>query len=103
MSQIEVKRGDTFSLVCTYKVDGVTTDVTDLTIRSQLRKSNGVLIQELTVTKLGTVGDFTLTATATQAESWPLSLLNCDIEISENNLVRSSSTFFVAVNEDITR
>lgn len=103
MATINFKRGDTFSLSCVYKVDDVATSVAPMTITSQLRTSGGDLVQQLTATKTAGTGTFTLVATATQTALWDLALLKCDIQIVENDIVRSSSTFYVKVIEDVTR
>lgn len=97
------KRGDTFSLACVYKVDGVATSVTAFDIDSQLRDSKDNLIQTLTVTKLPGTGSFTLTATATDTTNWPVSVLKCDLQFSESGTVRSTETFNVVVVNEITK
>lgn len=99
-----IKRGDSFLLACTYKVGGVPSDVTNYTIRSQVRNSSDTLVQELTVTKADQAaypGDFTLVAGVISA--WPIDLLRCDIEFSEGGTVRSTQTFMIPVVEDVTR
>lgn len=103
MATINFKRGDTFSLSCVYKVDDVAVSVTPMTISAQLRNSDGDLVQQLTVTKTVGTGTFTLVASAVQTALWNLTLLKCDIQITQNDIVRSSSTFYVKVIEDVTR
>ena len=103
MATINFKRGDTFSLSCVYKVDDVATSVSTITIQAQLRDSDGDLVQELTVSKPVGTGQFVLLATAAQTQNWDLNLLKCDIQFTQNDVVRSSSTFFVNVTEDITK
>lgn len=103
MAQIQFKRGDTFTLTCTYKVDGVATSVTALTIDSQIRNQRNQLIQELTVTKLVGTGQFTLVASAENTTEWPVSVLRCDIQFSDNGIVRSTQTFDISVVEEITK
>jgi hypothetical protein len=97
------KRGDTFSLACIYKVDNVATSVSAYDIDSQVRDSQGNLIQTLTVTKLPETGSFTLTADAEDTASWPQSVLKCDLQFSENGIVRSTETFNVVVVNEITK
>ena len=97
------KRGDTLTLTCTYKVDGVATSVTSIDIDSQIRDSQGNLIQELVVTKQASTGVFTILATATETSLWPVSVLVCDIQFSEGGTVRSSQTFNIVVNQEVTK
>jgi len=103
MKQIKFKRGDTFNLTCTYKVNGVATSVSDIDIDSQIRDNRGALVQDLAVTKLVGTGEFTLIATATETAEWPTSVLRCDVQFSEGGFVRSTQTFDISVAEDITR
>jgi len=97
------KRGDTFSLVCTYKDNGVASSVTSIDIDSQIRTTRGELICDLVVTKLADVGKFTLTATATESATWSVGLLQCDIQFSESGIVRSTETFNIVVVDEITK
>lgn len=105
MATIVHKRGDTFELSCTLENEGVAVDITNFTITSQVRGSDDVLLQALTVTKTSaTDGEFTLTATSTQTESWGVQKYLADIEFIEaNGEVNSSQTFTIDVLKDITR
>lgn len=100
-----IKRGDTFILACTYKQDGVPTSVELFTIRAQVRDSSENLVQELNVAKPDqevSPGVFVLSAG--QINDWPLDLLRCDIQFSdEEGVVRSTQTFYIPVVEDVTR
>lgn len=90
-------------LACTYKQNNVATDVTNYTIRAQVRDSSDNLVQELTVAKANQTtnpGVFTLAAGA--IDSWPLDLLRCDIQFSEGATIRSTQTFYIPVEEDVT-
>lgn len=97
------KRGDTFSLACVYKVNGVATSVADFDIDSQLRDTKDNLIQTLTVTKTADVGSFIVAASATDTTDWPISVLKCDLQFSEDGIVRSTETFNVVVVNEITK
>jgi hypothetical protein len=97
------KRGDTFSLACIYKVDGTATSVSAFDIDSQIRDSQGNLIQTLTATKMPETGSFTLTADAEDTTLWPVSVLKCDLQFSESGIVRSTETFNVVVVNEITK
>lgn len=98
-----IKRGDSFSLACEYKQDGVGTSVELYTIRAQVRDSSDNLVQELTVQKADQTthpGVFVLLAGI--ISSWPIDLLRCDIQFSEEQTVRSTQTFMIPVEEDVT-
>ena len=100
---IKFKRGDTFTLNCTYKVNGVPSSIATIDIDSQVRDFRGSLIEELTVTKTGSTGVFTLLSSATQTSEWPISVLRCDIQFSQGGIVRSTQTIDISVLEDITQ
>lgn len=98
------KRGDTFALVCTYKVNEVPTPITSISIRSQLRMRNRTLVADLTAIPADqnlNPGRFTLTPD-TDTENWPLDNLLCDIELTQAGTIRSSQTFVLPVVRDIT-
>jgi hypothetical protein len=97
------KRGDTLLLTVTYKIDGVATSVATIDIKSQVRTKTGTLISEMTVTKLGETGKFTLTPTIADTSEWPVSFLYCDIQFSESGNIRSTETFGISVTEEITQ
>ena len=104
MNSIEnFKKGDTFTLTCTYKIDNVAISIDDITIESQIRTARNVLIQELTVTKLEETGKFTMTATAEETQLWPVAVLKCDIQLSEGGSIRSTNTFDVKVINSVTQ
>ena len=101
-----VKQGDTFTLACVYKENGVAFDVTNFTIRAQLRDSTGDLILELPVSKANQTtnpGVFVLGANTPPSPPFPIDELQCDIQFSDiDDVVRSTQTFFVPVVEDVT-
>lgn len=105
MATITHKRGDTFELSATLENEGTAVDITNFTITSQLRQLDDTLLQALTVTKTDAVnGAFTLSATATQTESWAVQNYDCDIEFVEGSgEVNSSETLTISVIKDITR
>jgi len=99
----DFKRGDTFILVCVYKVDDVPTSIDNLTIASQIRQANGSLVANMAVEPDDlNPARFFLTPD-TETTTWPLDVLQCDIEITDDEFVRSSQTFFIPVVKDITR
>lgn len=99
-----IKRGDTFTLACTYKQNGVVYDVTNFTIRSQVRDSSGALVAELSVAKADQAahpGVFVLSAA--DPMDWPIDILSCDIQFSDSDgVVRSTQTFMIPVVEGVT-
>jgi hypothetical protein len=103
MNQISFKRGDTLTLSCVYKVNGVAASLADLDIKSQIRNLSRTLIYEFDVIKETQTGAFTLTAPADDTKLFPLSLLFCDVQFTQGDNVRSTQTFNVVVIEDITK
>jgi hypothetical protein len=100
----DFKRGDSFTVSCTYKVDGVATSVTGFGIRSQLRQTNKTLVSNLVITfadQSSSPGIFFLTS-GSSTEDWPIETLLCDIEITQTGAIRSTNTFAVPVVRDIT-
>lgn len=103
------KRGDTFSATCTYKVAGVPQPLSTQQIASQLRTEDGKLVSNLLVTKdpnqVTNVGKFTLTlANPADTALFPAPAnLYCDIQVTDNNVIVSTSTFIIPVVVDITR
>lgn len=90
-------------MACTYKENGVAKTVEPYTIRAQVRDSADVLVQEMTVNKADQTtnpGVFVLSAGV--ISSWPIDLLRCDIQFSEGMTVRSTQTFYIPVEEDVT-
>jgi len=98
-----IKRGDTFTVACTYKEDGEPASVAPYTIKAQVRNSRGELTQELQVVKADqsiSVGQFALLAGNID---WTPGQYQCDIEFSSGSSVRSTQTFSIPVIQDITR
>ena len=102
------KRGDTFSLQCTYKDSaGAPASVTGLTINSQIRNSyGGTLVATLTAVPLDQtthVGQFNLVPVVSDTSGWPVGNLICDLQITNGTTVRSSDSFIIPVVEDVTQ
>jgi len=100
------KRGDTFSLKCTWKVDGTPTSITGLTIASQVRSASGALIATLNVVPENQTthpGAYALVAANPDTSRWPLGDAYCDIQIDDQGIDRSSETFIIPVIEDVTK
>lgn len=99
-----VKRGDTFILACIYKQNGIPADLTQYSIRAQVRDSSGDLIEELDVTKANQAlspGAFAMSAV--NPPDWPIDTLQCDIQFMEETTIRSTQTFYIPVQEDVTK
>ena len=103
---IQLKRGDTLRLKCTARDGSTPTDLTGITIRSQVR-SGATLAHELDVDVSDQVvapGEFFLSASATVTKAWPLGPLLCDVQYTyASGDVVSSPTFNVVVTADVTR
>jgi len=102
------KRGDDWSLVGVYKENDVGVDITNYTIRSQLRDANMNLVCELTVTKSNqttTPGGFVLSIPAgSDTSTWPIGLLVSDIEfLPPGGKKKSTETFQVPVVDEVTK
>lgn len=100
------KRGDTFSLKCTWKVEGTPTDIAGLTINSQIRTASGKLIATLSVipdNQVTNPGAYALVAVNQDSNSWPIGDAYCDIQVDDQGIDRSSETFIIPIVEDVTR
>lgn len=100
------KRGDTFSLACTWKVDGVPASISGLTITSQIRSVSGALVAQLRVVaddQTASPGKYALVPVNPDTNLWPIGDNYCDIQIDDQGIDRSSETFVVPVIEDVTK
>ena len=103
MATISHKRGDSVEWALTVSVDGSAADITDWSIRAQLRQGS-TLTESLTVTKTNSsIGVFVISATATETASWAVGSHSCDVEFTQGSDVFSTETFTLKVLEDITR
>ena len=108
MADIYHKKGDTLSYSCSWKDStGTAINLTGYTIASQVRATG--FVGNLTVTITDAVnGLFTLSATATQTATWPVtdgasSRVFCDIQFTLGAVVVSTETFQIIVVQDITQ
>ena len=101
-----VKQGDTLTLACVYKENGVPVDVTNFTIRAQLRDSSGSLVLNLPISKANQAtnpGVFVLGSNTPPNPELPVDELSCDIEFADGDgVVRSTQTFNIPIVEDVT-
>lgn len=102
----DFKRGDTFLLTCTHKVDDEAESVEGFEIRSQLRNKFGQLVAELNATAADQTEDpgvFYLSPEDADTSQWDVGDLSCDIEITNGGVIRSTVTFIVPCVDDITK
>lgn len=100
---VQHKRGDTFIPTCTYldKTGAPAAYATlGITVKSQVRDRNGLLVAELTVTAGTGVGEFVLASGNTQ--NWPLGSLRWDIQFTQGGNVFSTDSAALEVSEDVT-
>jgi hypothetical protein len=103
MAKITHKQGDTLEWVITVTENSAAVDITDWSIRAQIRQ-NDTLISALTVTLTDSSnGVLVISATAAQTDSWSAGEHSCDIEFTDSSgEVFSTETFNVIVLEDIS-
>jgi len=100
------KRGDTFTIACTWKVQNQPTNISGLTIKSQIRSSAGALVATLRVVaddQIANPGKYALIPTDPDTSKWPLGDAYCDIQIDDQGIDRSSETFVIPIVEDVTK
>lgn len=97
------KRGATFALHCTWKINKVPTPIDGLVIQSQVRKPTGELIASLQfVPDTSNNTKFTLVPVVADTAGWPIGLAVCDIKTTLSGIVRSSETFQIIIVERVT-
>lgn len=98
---VSLKRGDSFIFTGNSLLDndGNKTPLTGWSIRSQIRSSDGSLIEELVVT----IDTDTYSLYSTGTEDWPTSTLFWDVEYTTpDGVIFSTDTMAVKVTQDIT-
>jgi hypothetical protein len=111
VATVKHKRGDTYTLNCTYTdADGVGIDLTSYTINSQARSNASATSTLFDVTSGSgitltdaTNGEYTLTVAASETESWTPGKYIQDIEYVTGGVVKSTETFKLEVEADVTR
>ena len=96
------KRGESFALGFEYlDKSNQPVDLTNITIKSQIRSQSGALVKELLVTKLDQTqfkGQASLyVQTAEESKVWPTGLLICDVKLSIGNQAILTDTFRIPV------
>jgi len=103
MAEITHKKGDTLEWVISLTEDSSAVDITDFTIRSQIRQTSTLIATLTTTITNATGGVFSLTATASATASWTTGTHSCDIEFTDaNDEVFSTETFKLKLIDDIT-
>lgn len=100
------KRGDTWSLTAAFTKNKIGLDLTDISIKSQIRKPNKELVTDLVVTKADqskSPGYFILTPTDPNTENWPIDRLICDVVFSNKDRVISTETFTIPIIIEVTK
>jgi len=96
-----IKQRDSILFYCRYAENGDPVDITHYEIRSQVRASNGSLVDSMTVAPLNQTthpGQFTLAAT----HEWPVGRHVCDVVFSANGQVRTTETFEIQIIDRVT-
>lgn len=99
----DFKRGNTFSLACVYKIDGIATSISGLTIASQIRDANNNLVATLNKTNGTGTGEFILNPSVADTSAWTIGDLYCDIKITNAGVIVSSETFIIPVISGVTQ
>ena len=107
MVKIAHKRGDTLVWECEYTDDaGVAVDLTNYSIRCQARDSVGELLFSADESNFINVYDATsgyFRLTISNTSDWDIGKYIVDVEYTIGTVVKSSDTFNLVIEEDITR
>ena len=99
---IKFPHGDTFDPTLTYKQGTAAQDITNITITSEVRQTDGTLVASLTVTKTAPLsGQFTVTG---QTSSWPENEnLWWDVQFNNAGNIKSMPRVIVHAESDVTQ
>lgn len=99
---IQFPHGDTFDPTLTYKQGNVAQDITNFTITSQVRQTDGTLVATLTVTKTAPIlGQFTVTG---QTTGWPENEnLWWDVQFNNSGTIKSMPRVILNAESDVTQ
>lgn len=101
---ITVKKGDTLAfIVKRMDKDGNPLAGDAAKLRSQLRSSKDVLIAEMVITETETPGSYLFQVSATKTATMDVGNYVFDIQYKDGDLVKSSETFQVRIEKDVTR
>jgi hypothetical protein len=106
VAQIRIKRGDTLQRTLSMKSGGVPYIPVGATFACQAKSSaprgGAPFFDTLSVVTTLVPGQLLLTATAAQTALWPIGVLVSDIQITIGATVKSTETFSIFVDEDVT-
>jgi|TARA_S200002703_G_scaffold80215_1_gene69142 hypothetical protein len=103
MAEITHKKGDTLEWVISLTENAAAVDISDFSIRAQIRQTSTLIATLTTTITNASGGVFSLTATATNTASWTVGTHSCDIEFTDNSGdVFSTETFKLKLIDDIT-
>jgi len=103
MAEITHKKGDTLEWVITLTESASAVDISDFSIRAQIRQKTTLIATLTTTITNASGGVFSLTATATSTASWTVGTHSCDIEFTDAaGDIFSTETFKLKLIEDIT-
>lgn len=102
---LELRRGAAFARTITYKVNGVTTDITGYSFAGQIRTIDGTLAATLTVTTVNAAqGTFSIALTgATTASLMVGQVYNWDLEQTVNGMTSELLRGIVTVLSEVTQ
>ena len=103
-NRIDIKRGDTYLIEATLTDDlGDPVNITDWTIRSQIRNVRGDIVATLVIAITNAaLGTYTMSYAGDTA-LWPVATHRQDVEyVDQTGRVMSTETFKLRVVEDIT-
>ncbi len=103
---VNFKRGDTFEAVVRLRDDmAALVDLVagGITCTSQIRDSEDVLIQQLSVANDTAPTGKVLSATPAQTAAWPVAQLLWDVQWSKDGQVFSTETLTIDVEKDVTQ
>ena len=99
-------RGSTFKKICTYKNNElVPQDLTNISIRSQIRTKESELIADISITKLPqtglTLGQYLMQVSNTQG--WLAGTASIDIEYTELSNIVITERASILIKEQVTK
>uniref|UniRef100_A0AAU7VG18 Uncharacterized protein n=1 Tax=Dinoroseobacter phage vB_DshS_R26L TaxID=3161158 RepID=A0AAU7VG18_9CAUD len=99
---IKFPHGDTFDPTLTYKQGSVAQDITNTTITSEVRQTDGTLVATLTVTKTAPLsGQFTVVG---QTATWPENEnLWWDVQFDNGGIIKSMPRVILNAESDVTQ
>lgn len=102
MKNIALKRGDTLKwYVMLTDSDGAAITGIAENLKCQIRDSIDGLVDDVTITETEIPGQYLFTVSST--EDFPVGLLYSDIELTDEVGTKSSETFSITIEKDVTK